>query len=311
MHRHIGFYPEEEMLNANANPIASVTTGMPCSAQSRSLAKLGALSAAHSVTSYADAAQLQREAGINRDASASIASTLKLLDDCLTPQRRVVHAGDPIYQAGERFGNLHILHSGFVKIVSSSSDGREQVVGLKFRGDWLGFDGIAGGHYSCDAVAMDTGEVWTFKYADFLSACLDEPLLLTRLHQAMSREIAHDRDSLMSVCTLPADARVAEFLRYWAQSLAMRGLRTDHITLRMTRAEIGNYLGMTLETVSRALSKLARDKVIAFNEKGRREIHIPDVAALAALAALVTSARRTAVSGDAGATMAISASVPS
>ena len=96
----------------------------------------------------------------------------------------------------------------------------------------------------------------------------------------MSREIAHDRDSLMSVCTLPADARVADFLRYWAESLARRGMRTDQITLRMTRAEIGNYLGMTLETVSRALSKLARDKVIAFAEKGRRDIRIPDAAAL-------------------------------
>jgi CRP/FNR family transcriptional regulator, anaerobic regulatory protein len=96
----------------------------------------------------------------------------------------------------------------------------------------------------------------------------------------MSREIGRDRDSLMSVCTLPADARVADFLRVWAESLADRGLRTDQITLRMTRAEIGNYLGMSLETVSRALSKLARDKVIAFTEKGRRDVHIPDVAAL-------------------------------
>jgi len=85
----------------------------------------------------------------------------------------------------------------------------------------------------------------------------------------------------MSVCTLPADARVADFLRYWAQSLARRGLRTDQITLRMTRAEIGNYLGMTLETVSRALSRLARCNLIRFAEKGRREISIPEVDALA------------------------------
>jgi len=84
------------------------------------------------------------------------------------------------------------------------------------------------------------------------------------------------------LCTLPADARVAEFLRHWADSLAKRGMRTDQITLRMTRAEIGNYLGMTLETVSRALSKLARDKVIGFAEKGRRDVHIPDVRALSA-----------------------------
>ncbi|QNK71767.1 Crp/Fnr family transcriptional regulator [Variovorax sp. PAMC26660] len=208
--------------------------------------------------------------------------TLRLLAEQLKPLRRVVHTGDVIYQAGERFGNLYILNSGFFKIVNLTADGREQVVGLKFRGDWLGFDGIAGSRYSCDAVAMDTGEIWVVSYEALMSACIPHPSLLQVLHTAMSREIAHDRDSLMSVCTLPADARVADFLRYWAESLAERGMRTDQITLRMTRAEIGNYLGMTLETVSRALSRLARDKVIGFAEKGRRDVRIPDVGALSA-----------------------------
>ncbi|MEO8804979.1 MAG: Crp/Fnr family transcriptional regulator [Burkholderiaceae bacterium] len=216
----------------------------------------------------------------DRAASQSMVATLKLLNDALEPQRRVVKAGDVIYQAGERFGNLYILNSGFVKIVNLSPDGREQVVGLKFRGDWLGFDGIANARYSCDSIAMDTGEVWTVRYEALLAACSKHPALLTVLHEAMSREIGRDRDSLMSVCTLPADARVADFLRYWAESLGKRGLRTDQITLRMTRAEIGNYLGMTLESVSRALSKLARGNVISFPEKGRRDVQIPDVRAL-------------------------------
>jgi CRP/FNR family transcriptional regulator len=167
-----------------------------------------------------------------------------------------------------------------VKIVNLSPDGREQVVGLHFRGDWLGFDGIANGSYGCDAIAMDTGEVWTFRYDALLEACTAKPALLSVLHEAMSREIGRDRDSMMSLCTLPADARVADFLRNWAEALSDRGLRTDQITLRMTRAEIGNYLGMTLETVSRALSRLARTDVIRFAEKGRREIQIPQVEAL-------------------------------
>ena len=96
--------------------------------------------------------------GEERHARRSVDETLKLLCDTLSPQRRVVHAGDLIYQAGERFEHLYILNSGFFKIVTLAADGREQVVGLKFRGDWLGFDGIAQGRYTCDAVAMDTGE---------------------------------------------------------------------------------------------------------------------------------------------------------
>ena len=97
----------------------------------------------------------------------------------------------------------------------------------------------------------------------------------------MSRVITHSRDSMVSLCTLPVAARVANFLLYWVESLSGRGQRTDQITLRMTRAEIGNYLGLTLESVSRAFSKLARDKMIQFVEKGRREVRIPDLAALA------------------------------
>ncbi len=211
-----------------------------------------------------------------------IADVLSLLGKLLTPQRRMLHAGDVLYQAGQRFGDLYILNSGFCKVMTMSPDGREQVVGLKFRGDWLGFDGVADGTYSCDAVAMDTGEVWVIRYEALLAGCAASRELLTTFHAAMSREIARDRDSMLSLCTLPADARVAEFLRYWAESLAKRGLRTDQIALRMTRAEIGNYLGMTLETVSRALSRLARDKVIGFASKGRRDVHIPNVDALSA-----------------------------
>jgi CRP/FNR family transcriptional regulator len=217
----------------------------------------------------------------HRQASQAIAATLNLLDEWFAPPRRMLHAGDVIYQTGEAFSHLFVLNSGLFKIVNLSLDGREQVVSLKFRGDWLGFDGIANGRHTCDAVAMDTGEVWMLRYDTVLDVCARRPELLNLLHVAMSREIAHDRDSLMSVCTLGADARVADFLRYWAESLARRGLRTDQITLRMTRAEIGNYLGMTLETVSRALSRLARQGLIEFAEKGRRDIRIPQVGALA------------------------------
>ncbi len=226
-------------------------------------------------------ARLQARTDTHRHDSEQVAATLKLLGDQLHPQRRVVHTGEVIYQAGAAFTHLHILNSGFFKLVELTADGREQLVALKFRGDWLGFDGIANSHHACDAIAMDTGEVWTVRYDDLLARCAARPPLLAAVHQAMSREISRDRDTLMAVCTLPADARVADFLHQWAESLARRGLRNDQISLRMIRAEIGNHLGMTLESVSRALSRLARSGVIEFAEKARREIRIPDAAALA------------------------------
>ncbi len=211
-----------------------------------------------------------------------IAESLEMMQRHVPIQRRIVREGDVVFQAGSNFHSLNVVHSGFFKIINFSPDGREQVVALLFKGDWLGFDGIAQGRHVCDAVAMDTGEVWSMRYEALLQACTAQPALLALVHTAMSREMARDRDTLMSLCTLPADARVAEFLRGWVESLERRGMRTDRITLRMTRAEIGNYLGMTLESVSRAFTRLAREKVICFPEKGHREVHIPDTAALVA-----------------------------
>jgi CRP/FNR family transcriptional regulator len=79
------------------------------------------------------------------------------------------------YRAGDRFTNLYVIHSGCFKLVNFSVDGRDQVVGLHFKGDWLGFDGIAADRCECDAVAMDTGEVWAVRYDSLLAACALHP----------------------------------------------------------------------------------------------------------------------------------------
>lgn len=241
--------------------------------------------AACTTASFAAPIRASKPMSLDAEARAEkqrIADMLALVAECVPVQRRVVHAGDTLYRSGDAFGQLHLLNSGCFKVVNSAADGRAQVVGLLFRGDWLGFDGIAGARYRCDAVALDTGEVWSLRYEQLLAASATHPQLLALLHAEMSRVIGRDRDTLLALTTLSADARVAEFLRLMADALARRGLRTDQITLRMTRAEIGNYLGMTLESVSRAMSRLARQQLIGFADGARREICIPDVEALAA-----------------------------
>lgn len=215
-------------------------------------------------------------------ATGRIAATLQLLERCLPVRRRLLHAGEPVYRAGQAFTQLHVVNSGCYKLVNSAADGREQVVALKFRGDWLGFDGIARGTHICDTIALDTGEVWSIGYAALLDACADEPQLLQLLHTAISRQMVRDRAWQMTLCSLRADARVAEFLRHWTEAHAELGLRTDRITLRMSRAEIGSLLGLTLESVSRALTRLEREALIRFGGQGRREVQIPDTSALGA-----------------------------
>jgi CRP/FNR family transcriptional regulator, anaerobic regulatory protein len=207
--------------------------------------------------------------------------SLELIRRHLPFTRRTVHAGDPVQLAGDAFSRLHVINSGVFKAVNLATDGREQVVGLYFKGDWIGFDGIAAGRSACDVLAMDTGEVWSLRYVTLLQSAAAVPALMHAAHQAMSRQLARDREWRLALGTLQADARVADFVRCWAESLAERGLRTDQFTLRMTRAEIGTYLGMTLETVSRAFSRLARDGLIRFDERGRRDIAIPSIDALA------------------------------
>lgn len=206
--------------------------------------------------------------------------------------RRVVHTGERIFHSVDSFDRLYVVNAGICKSVTLTSDGREQVIAVHFKGDWLGLGGIASGKYDAEAIAMDTGEVWGVSYGALLSACQRTPELMTLLHEAMSRELGRHRNALLSICTLPADARVAEFLRWWADALDQLGLRSDQLRLPMSRAEIGNFLGMTLESVSRALSRLERDNLIRFSSGSRRDIEIPAMAALGSFVAQSTTDRR-------------------
>jgi CRP/FNR family transcriptional regulator len=206
--------------------------------------------------------------------------SLMMVQQYVSFTRRKVKANDRVYLCGESFKKLYLINSGLFKIVNLTSDGREQPAGLYFKGDWLGFDGIPTGQYGCSAIALDCGEVWTINYENLLQESIKEPKMMRVVFAAMSAQLAHNRDAMLSMGTLPADARVCDFLLQWAHALAERGLRTDQFNVYLTRADIGHYLGLRLESVSRALSKLARCGLIQFNEKGRREISIPNLDAM-------------------------------
>ena len=206
--------------------------------------------------------------------------SLGLVEQNLSFTRRIVRSGERVYLCGESLDALYLVNSGIFTIMNMSADGREQPVGFYFKGDWLGFDGIPAGRYNCSAVALDCGEVWTISYEGLQRASVAEPDLLRCVLNAMSSQLAHSRDAMLSMATLTADARVADFLLSWAHALEQRGQRTDQINLNLSRADMGHYLGHTLESVSRAFSRLARCGIIEFRERDRRDISIPHLAGL-------------------------------
>jgi len=235
---------------------------------------------------FNNASSIEREAApmqastTSADNARRIAAALDQISDALAPRRRIMRGGERLFHMGAPLQQVHVLNSGMFKLVGMSSDGRDQIVAFRFRGDWIGLGDIESGHYSCDAVALDTCEVWSVGYAELLEACGQRPALLKQALEAMSGEILRERAAALSAYTLPADARMAEFLHRWVVALSRRGLRADQLNLPLSRAEIGNHLGMTLETASRALSRLAQSGVIRIDEKSRREITVPDASRL-------------------------------
>ncbi|MBI5257225.1 MAG: diguanylate cyclase [Burkholderiales bacterium] len=203
--------------------------------------------------------------------------------------RRLVRCGDHLFRAGERFEGPYVLHAGSVKMLAAAPGGRQHVVALHLSGDWFGFDGLADGRHDSDAVATDTGEVWLLQHDALLLAAAREPALLKLLHAEIGRAARRERDARLALNALPVEAKVAAFLCRHVQDLAERGMRPDELRLRLSRAELGDYLDMTLESVSRAMSQLSRRGLIGFGPVGRRVILIPD---LPALEAFVRARRR-------------------
>ena len=208
------------------------------------------------------------------------ADLIELVERRVPFSRTRLHAGDLVQAAGGRFDCLKVVKLGACKSVNLSADGRERVVGLHFKGDWIGFDNIAKTSCTNDVYAIDTSEVWSVGYESLLDATANSPTLVRALHLAMSCQLAQANERQLALGGLGADARVADFVRSLAESQAALDLRWDQINLRMSRAEIGSYLGLTLETVSRALSRLARCGLIGVEKNRLRHIGVPSILAL-------------------------------
>jgi CRP/FNR family transcriptional regulator, anaerobic regulatory protein len=195
-------------------------------------------------------------------------------------QRRRVKAGQWVFGCGEKFDAVFIVHSGFLKTLILDEAGNEQILGFPLKGDLLGIDGLHSEHYASHAVALTDCELVVIPFRDLAMLGHDHATLENWLYRAVSRELVREYSVVGLLGTLGAEARVARFLVSLSDRFKTLGYSAVEFNLRMTRQEIGSYLGLTLETVSRSLSALQVAGFIGINQ---RAVALHDINGLRAI----------------------------
>lgn len=196
-------------------------------------------------------------------------------------QSRKIRRGEVIYRAGDTFQNLYVARAGSSKTVTMHHDGREQITGFQIAGELIGMDGLVTGEHALDAIALEDSLVCVIAFRVLETLGHEHLDIQRQLHRLMSREIVRESAHMMLIGTMTAEERVASFLIDLSRRYQDRGYSPMQFHLRMTREEIGSYLGMTLETVSRMLNKLQRRGCIEMQGHGGKEVRIVDIDALA------------------------------
>jgi CRP/FNR family transcriptional regulator len=194
--------------------------------------------------------------------------------------RRRLKRGDSLFKAGDPFNALYAIRSGFMKTTVLNADGREQVTGFQMSGELLGLDGIGSGRYNGNAVALEDSEACVLPFAMIEDLGREVPAIQRNLHSVLSREIVRDHGVMMLLGSMSAEERLAAFLINLSRRFTARGYSSSDFYLRMTREEIGSYLGLKLETVSRLFSRFQTDHLIEVQQKHVRILDIPGLEAL-------------------------------
>ena len=202
---------------------------------------------------------------------------LERIDNRLVAARRKVARGDALFRVGDRFDALFAVWTGFFKTVITSTQGREQVTGFQMGGELLGLSGIDRGRHEVDAIALEDSQVCVIPFAELERLSQEVPSLQHQVHKVMSREIATDHGVMLQLGTMHAEERLAAFLLNLLHRLDSRGFSASSVLLRMSREEIGSFLGLKLETVSRTFSKFQASGLLFVRQ---RQIQITDTVGL-------------------------------
>lgn len=208
----------------------------------------------------------------------SFADTDRL--SAIIPRPLKMKKGAALYRAGDTFASLYAVRMGFFKTTITSKDGREQLTGFQMSGDLLGCDAISNERHVCDAIALEDSEVCPIHFSQLEHLSRQLPSLHHNLNRALSHEIVRDHEMLLLMGNLNAEERLAAFLLDLSARMASRGYSSTEFVLRMTREDIASYLGLRLETICRAITRLRHQQLVVISG---RSVNILDTAQLQAM----------------------------
>ena len=207
-------------------------------------------------------------------------SSLDRLDKVIE-RGRPIHKNKYIFHGGDPFRAVYAIRSGAVKSFCISDDGSEQVTGFYLPGEIFGWDGIDNNTHSNTATTLETTALCEIPFARFEEISRTMPILQKHFMRLMAKELTSDQELIGLLAKSSAEERVASLLLSLSSRLKRQHLSATQFRLPMSRADIGNYLGLTVETVSRVFSRFQSFDLILCDKK---EIEIINLNGLSALA---------------------------
>jgi CRP/FNR family transcriptional regulator len=204
------------------------------------------------------------------------ADDVERLDD-IVRRARPLHRGDFVFRTGDRFRSLYVVKTGSIKTFAPSSDGGEQVLGFHLPGEIIGLDAIDNEAHVCSAKVLETSAICEIPFHRLEELSASIPSLQHQMFRLLSKEISHDTDMLLLLGKKSAEERLAAFLVSMSRRLAQRGLSSTDFYLSMSRHEIGNYLGLAVETVSRLFTRFQDEGLVRVD---RKHVELLDVVGL-------------------------------
>jgi CRP/FNR family transcriptional regulator len=203
------------------------------------------------------------------------------LDQIIGRRRRILR-DESLYKMQDPFRNLYAIRFGHFKTYQINPSGEQQITGFQMAGELLGMDAISADHHHCEAVALEDSEVCEIPFTRLEELFGHIPTLLRHFHRIMSQEITREQNVMLLLGNMRAEQRFAAFLVNLSSRYAARGYSSTSFQLRMSREDIGNYLGLTIESISRLLSRFKQQGWLKVD---KREVQLLDPVKLKAMAA--------------------------